>query len=69
MVMINAFNGAAIHGPQPGLACLDLVIQIPLALLAKYFQLGPLGVFIAIPVSNGDYHNAYILFRRGSGSW
>jgi putative MATE family efflux protein len=68
MVMINAFNGA---GDTWTPTWINLVgfwaIQIPLAyLLAKNFALGPLGVFIAIPISETIISIiAYVLFRRG----
>jgi Na+-driven multidrug efflux pump len=53
MVMANAFNGAG-DTRTPGL--INLVgfwfFQIPLAwVFAKFFQWGPVGVFIAIPVA------------------
>ncbi len=68
MVMINAFNGAGDTWTPTWISLFGFwVIQIPLAyLLAKYFQLGPLGVFIAIPVAETVITiTAYILFRRG----
>jgi putative MATE family efflux protein len=68
MVMINAFNGAGDTWTPTWISLFGFwVIQIPLAyLLAKYFELGPLGVFIAIPVAETVITiTAYILFRRG----
>jgi Na+-driven multidrug efflux pump len=68
MVMINAFNGA---GDTWTPTWINLVVfwavQIPLAyLLAKVFRMGPLGVFIAIPVAETVLTLiAIILFRRG----
>ncbi|MDI1256803.1 MAG: MATE family efflux transporter [Flavobacterium sp.] len=68
MVMINAFNGA---GDTKTPTYVNLFgfwfFQIPLAyVLAKYFELGPLGVFIAIPVSETAITIAsYTLFKRG----
>lgn len=68
MVMANAFNGA---GDTKTPTIVNLFgfwfFQIPLAyLLAKTFELGPVGVFIAIPVAEGAISvAAYILFRKG----
>jgi len=68
MVMINAFNGAG-DTKTPTLInvfCFWL-FQIPLAyLLAKYFAMGPTGVFIAIPVAETVITvSAFMLFRKG----
>jgi putative MATE family efflux protein len=68
MVMINAFNGAG-DTRTPTLInvfCFWL-FQIPLAyLLAKYFKLGPTGVFIAIPVAETLITvTAVLLFKKG----
>lgn len=68
MVMINAFNGAGDTWTPTWISLFGFwVVQIPLAyLLAKYFELGPTGVFIAIPVGETVITIvAYILFRRG----
>jgi putative MATE family efflux protein len=68
MVMINAFNGAGDTWTPTWISLFGFwVIQIPLAyMLAKYFELGPLGVFIAIPVAETVITiTAYVLFRRG----
>jgi putative MATE family efflux protein len=68
MVMTNAFNGA---GDTKIPTLINLIgfwlFQVPLAyLLAKHFSLGPVGVFIAIPVAETSISiAAYILFRKG----
>lgn len=68
MVMINAFNGA---GDTKTPTWVNLFgfwfFQIPLGyLLAKYFEMGPTGVFIAIPVSETCITIvSFILFKRG----
>ena len=68
MVLINAFNGAGdTKTPtRVNFVCFWL-FQIPLAyILAKVLDLGPLGVFIAIPVSETAITvTSIILFRRG----
>ena len=68
MVLVNAFNGAG-DTRTPTLInvfCFWL-FQLPLAyLLAKPFGLGPLGVFIAIPVAEMVVTIvSYIFFKRG----
>jgi putative MATE family efflux protein len=68
MVLINSFNGAG-DTKTPTIInvfCFWL-FQIPLAyLLAKYFKMGPTGVFIAIPVAETVITiTAYILFKKG----
>lgn len=68
MVMINAFNGAGDTWTPTYINLAGFwLFQIPLAyLLAKTFGLGPLGVFIAIPVAETVITVvAIILFRRG----
>jgi putative MATE family efflux protein len=68
MVMINAFNGAGDTWTPTYINFAGFwLFQIPLAyLLAKTFGLGPLGVFIAIPVAETAITvAAIILFRRG----
>lgn len=68
MVMINAFNGAGDTWTPTYINFAGFwLFQIPLAyLLAKTFELGPLGVFIAIPVAETAITIAsVILFRRG----
>jgi putative MATE family efflux protein len=68
MVMMNAFNGA---GDTRTPTFINLFgfwgVQIPLAyLLAKTFRMGPLGVFIAIPVAETVITLiAWFLFRKG----
>lgn len=68
MVLINAFNGAGdTRTPTViNLVCFWL-FQLPLAyLLAKHFAMGPLGVFIAIPVAETLITvTAFILFKKG----
>lgn len=68
MVMINAFNGAGDTKTPTiiNIFCFWL-FQIPLAyILAKYFSLGPTGVFIAIPLAELVITiTAYILFKKG----
>ena len=68
MVLINAFNGAGDTWTPTWLNLFGFwFFQIPLAyLLAKYFELGPVGVFIAIPVTEIAITIAgYVLFKRG----
>ena len=68
MVLTNAFNGS---GDTKTPTYINLFgfwfFQIPLAyLLAITFDLGPMGVFIAIPVSETAITiAAYILFKKG----
>jgi putative MATE family efflux protein len=68
MVMANAFNGA---GDTWTPTLINLIgfwaFQIPLAyILARIFNLGPLGVFIAIPVAETAITiAATILFKKG----
>jgi Na+-driven multidrug efflux pump len=68
MVLINSFNGAGdTRTPTViNIFCFWL-FQLPLAyLLAKYFSLGPTGVFIAIPVAETAITvTAFILFKKG----
>ena len=68
MVMLNAFNGAGDTWTPTWINFFGFwLFQIPLGyLLAKYFELGPLGVFIAIPVSETCISIAsFLIFRRG----
>jgi putative MATE family efflux protein len=68
MVMINAFNGAGDTWTPTWVNLFGFwLFQIPLAyLLAKYLELGPKGVFIAIPVSETAITiAAFILFKKG----
>jgi putative MATE family efflux protein len=68
MVMINTFNGAGDTWTPTWINLAGFwAFQIPLAyLLAKTFNLGAIGVFIAIPVAETAITiAAIILFRRG----
>jgi putative MATE family efflux protein len=68
MVMINAFNGAGDTRTPTIINIFGFwAFQIPLAyLLAKNFGLGPVGVFISIPVAETMITiAAFILFKRG----
>jgi putative MATE family efflux protein len=68
MVMNNAFNGAGDTWTPTWINLFGFwAFQIPLAYtLAILLKLGPLGVFIAIPVAETSISvAAYILFRRG----
>jgi putative MATE family efflux protein len=68
MVMMNAFNGAGDTWTPTWINLIGFwLLQIPLGyILAKYFELGPTGVFIAIPVSETCIAiAAYIIFRKG----
>lgn len=68
MVMINAFNGAGDTWTPTWVNLFGFwLFQIPLAyLLAKYFALGPKGVFISIPVAETAITiAAFILFKKG----
>lgn len=67
MVMINAFNGAGdTWTPTWVNLCGFWLFQIPLAyVLSKYFELGPKGVFISIPVAEALITIiAFTLFKR-----
>ncbi|WP_257668873.1 MATE family efflux transporter [Parapedobacter tibetensis] len=69
MVMVNAFNGAGDTRTPTWINFFGFwLFQVPLAyLLAKYFALGPDGVFIAIPASEiGITIAGFILFKRGN---
>jgi len=68
MVMMNAFNGAGDTLTPTIIYFFGFwLFQIPFAwLLAKYFELGPTGVFIAVPVSESLITVAsYLLFKKG----
>ncbi|MBB6130989.1 MATE family efflux transporter [Mucilaginibacter lappiensis] len=68
MVLTSAFNGAGDTWTPTKVNIFTFwVFQIPFAyLLAKYFEMGPTGVFISIPVAEvGLTLGAYILFKRG----
>lgn len=68
MVMANAFNGAGDTRTPTWINVFGFwLFQIPLAyILVKGFGMGPLGVFIAIPVAETAMTiAAYLLFKRG----
>jgi len=68
MVLTSAFNGAGDTWTPTKINVFTFwVFQIPFAyLLAKYFAMGPTGVFVTIPISEiGLTIAAYILFKRG----
>ena len=68
MVLVNAFNGAGDTWTPTWINFFGFwLFQIPLAyLLAKFFQMGPTGVFIAVPVAETAICIAsYILFKKG----
>jgi putative MATE family efflux protein len=68
MVMMNAFNGSGDTRTPTKLNFVGYwMFQIPLAyLMATHFDLGPAGVFIAIPVAETAIAiAACILFKRG----
>ncbi|HEX9980680.1 MAG TPA: MATE family efflux transporter [Flavobacterium sp.] len=68
MVMINAFNGAGDTWTPTWINLVGFwLFQIPFAyILAKSFDMGPMGVFIAVPVAETAITIAgYILFRKG----
>lgn len=68
MVLMSTFNGAGDTWTPTWVNFFGFwLFQIPLAfLLAKHFGLGPLGVFIAIPVAEtGIALAGFILFKRG----
>jgi putative MATE family efflux protein len=68
MVLVNAFNGAGDTRTPTwiNVFCFWL-FQLPLAyLLARYFEWGPTGVFVAIPVAETVVTVAsFILFKKG----
>jgi len=68
MVFSSAFNGAGDTWTPTKINVFAFwLFQIPLAyLLAKYLEMGPTGVFIAIPTAEaGIAIAAFILFKRG----
>jgi Na+-driven multidrug efflux pump len=68
MVLVNAFNGAGDTWTPTWINFFGFwLFQIPLAyLLAKYLEMGPTGVFIAVPVAETAICIAgYLLFRKG----
>ena len=70
MVLINTFNGAGDTWTPTGINFFGFwLFQIPLAyVLAKHFNLGPTGVFIAIPVAETAITLAGIFFYK-RGKW
>ncbi|MDR7369747.1 MATE family efflux transporter [Flavobacterium aquidurense] len=68
MVLINTFNGAGDTWTPTGINFFGFwLFQIPLAyILAKHFNMGPTGVFIAIPVAETAITLAgIVLYKRG----
>jgi len=68
MVLANAFNGAGdTWTPTIINFCCFWLFQIPLSyVLAIYYQMGPTGVFIAIPLAESAIAiTAFILFKKG----
>ena len=68
MVLMSTFNGAGDTWTPTWVNFFGFwMFQIPLAyLLAKYLDMGPTGVFIAIPVAETAIALAsYVLFKRG----
>lgn len=68
MVLISTFNGAGDTWTPTWVNFFGFwLFQIPLAfLLAKHFNMGPTGVFIAIPVAEtGIAIAGYVLFKKG----
>jgi putative MATE family efflux protein len=68
MVLVNAFNGAGDTWTPTWINFFGFwLFQIPLAyLLSKFFDMGPTGVFIAVPVAETAICIAgYILFKKG----
>jgi putative MATE family efflux protein len=68
MVLVNTFNGAGDTWTPTWVNLAGFwFFQIPLAyVLSKHFELGPTGVFIAIPVAETAICIAgYVLFKRG----
>jgi putative MATE family efflux protein len=68
MVMTNAFNGAGDTWTPTIINFFGFwLFQIPLAyLLAKHFEMGPTGAYLAVPIAEtGIALAAFILFKRG----
>ena len=68
MVLINTFNGAGDTWTPTWVNFFGFwLFQIPLAyLLAKYYQMGPTGVFLSVPIAETAITIASIfLYRRG----
>lgn len=70
MVLINTFNGAGDTWTPTGINFFGFwLFQIPLAyVLARHFNMGPTGVFIAIPVAETAITLAGIFFYK-RGKW
>lgn len=70
MVLINTFNGAGDTWTPTGINFFGFwLFQIPLAyVLAKHFNMGPTGVFIAIPVAETAITLTGIFFYK-RGKW
>lgn len=70
MVLINTFNGAGDTWTPTKVNFFGFwLFQIPLAyLLAKYFKMGPTGVFLAIPIAETAITIASIILYR-KGKW
>ncbi|MBF4515263.1 MATE family efflux transporter [Flavobacterium sp. ANB] len=70
MVLINTFNGAGDTWTPTGINFFGFwLFQIPLAyVLAKHFNMGPKGVFIAVPVAETAITLAGIFFYK-RGKW
>ncbi|GIQ58931.1 MATE efflux family protein [Flavobacterium collinsii] len=70
MVLTNTFNGAGDTWTPTGINFFGFwLFQIPLAyVLAKHFNMGPKGVFIAIPVAETAITLAAIFFYK-RGKW
>lgn len=70
MVLINTFNGAGDTWTPTGINFFGFwLFQIPLAyVLAKHFNMGPTGVFIAIPVAETAITITGIFFYK-RGKW
>lgn len=68
MVLINAFNGAGDTRTPTWVNFFGFwLFQIPLAyVLSKHFNMGPVGVFLAIPIAEASMTVAsIILFKKG----
>jgi Na+-driven multidrug efflux pump len=68
MVLMNTFNGAGDTWTPTWIYLVGFwLFQVPLAyLLAQYWDLGPEGVFIAVPVAETAITiTSFIFFRRG----
>jgi len=70
MVLMQAFNGAGDTRTPTWISFVGFwLLQIPMAyIMAIYFNMGPLGVFLAIPVAEGIIAFIYIYFFR-KGTW